>query len=206
MESATRQVLAERERALPRMTWDEFLAWSDEDVHAEWVNGKVQLMSPVSIEHQKINGWLCSILGEWAQEHGGGLVLSAPIAMKIGERSREPDILFVAPENEFRIRPTFIDGPADLVVEIISPESRDRDRGDKFFEYETAGVREYWLLDPLRRRAEWYQLQSDGVYDAVALDGDGVYHSQVLAGLWLRESWIWQRPKLLDVLREWKLL
>ena len=206
MQSDALQVLAARPIALPRMTWEEFLAWSDEDVRAEWVDGEVQIMSLVSIEHQKINVWLCGILNEWAQAHDGGLVLSAPIAMKVGERSREPDILFVAPENEFRIRPTFIDGPADLVVEIISRESRDRDRGDKFFEYETAGVREYWLLDPLRRRAEWYQLQPDGAYSMIAADAEGIYRSQVLAGLWLRESWIWQRPPLLDVLREWKLI
>ena len=211
--SPTSQVLAERENSLPhnvlpRMTWEEFLAWADEDVRAEWVDGEVQLMSPVSIEHQEINVWLCGILSYWAYEHDSGLILSAPIAMRIPERdrAREPDILFVARENEHRIRPTFIEGPADMVVEIISPESRDRDRGDKFFEYETAGVREYWLLDPQRRRAEWYQLQSDGAYSMIAPDGDGVYHSQVLVGVWLRESWLWERPHPAVVLREWDLI
>ena len=80
--------------------------------------------------------------------------------MKIGPDlpGREPDILFIAREHLDRFRDTYLDGPADLVVEIISRDSRARDRGDKFYEYEQGGVREYWLLDYLRRQAEFYQL------------------------------------------------
>ena len=51
---------------------------------------------------------------------------------------------------------TYLDGPADVVVEIISPESRLRDRGEKFAEYEMGGVREYWLIDSERHEADWY--------------------------------------------------
>jgi len=90
----------------------------------------------------------------------------------------------------------------------VSPESAGRDRGEKFYEYEAGGVREYWIIDPQRKRAEWCRLQEDGAYNVIAPDADGIYRSQVLAGLWMREPWLWQRPlpKLLDVLREWGLI
>ncbi|MDW8290080.1 MAG: Uma2 family endonuclease, partial [Armatimonadota bacterium] len=71
---------------------------------------------------------------------------------------RSPDILFVSQQNLHRLKPTYLDGPADLVVEIISPESEERDRTQKFSEYERGGVREYWLIDPEKRLAEFYVL------------------------------------------------
>jgi Uma2 family endonuclease len=66
-------------------------------------------------------------------------------------------------------------------------------------------VREYWLLDPIRRQAEFYQLGDDGLFRAVPASADGVYHSRALPGLWLRTQWLWQDPppRLLDVLRDW---
>ena len=53
---------------LPRMTYEEFLAWADEDTHAEWVDGEVILMSPVAKVHQLLAQFLASILGEYAAE------------------------------------------------------------------------------------------------------------------------------------------
>jgi Uma2 family endonuclease len=52
-----------------------------------------------------------------------------------------------------------------------------RDRGDKFVEYEAAGVREYWLIDPDRKQAEFYQLAETGRYQLAALDGEGRFYS-----------------------------
>jgi hypothetical protein len=49
----------------------------------------------------------------------------------------------------------------------VPPESRSRDRGEKYYEYEEGGVREYWLIDPVRRKAEFYQLGADGYYPAI---------------------------------------
>jgi Uma2 family endonuclease len=89
-------------------------------------------------------------------------------------------------------------------VEIGSPESIGRDRGDKFVEYEAAGVQEYWLIDPLRQQAEFYQLDDKGLYRAAAIAADGIYRSDVLTGFWLRVPWLWQSslPPVLSVLQE----
>jgi Uma2 family endonuclease len=93
-------------------------------------------------------------------------------------------------------------------VEIVSPESKVRDRGEKFYEYEAAGVGEYWLIDPDRQQAEFYRLGAGGHYRLFTADAEGIYQSEVLPGLWLRVEWLWQEPlpKVLDVLREMELI
>ena len=196
--------------ALPEMTYQAFLEWLDEDTHAEWVNGKVVLMSPVSLEHQQIGGFLLTLIRYFVDANQLGVVSYEPFQMKTGPDlpGRSPDILFVANENLSRLTPTYLDGPADLVVEIISPSDRGRDRGEKFYEYETGGIREYWLIDPQRKQAEFYGLDTNGVYRLANLGEDRIYHSKVLDGLWLNVGWLWQAqlPPLPTVLREWGLV
>lgn len=114
--------------------------------------------------------------------------------MKLEQSGREPDVLFVAETHRDRLRPTYLDGAADLVIEILSPESIGRDRGDKFYEYERACIPEYWLVDPETQRAEFYQLDAQGRYQLAPLDANGIYQSSVLPGFWLEVAWLWLDP------------
>ena len=193
-----------------KMTYEEFLAWADEDTCAEWVNGEVIILTPASKRHQDLATFLAALLRFFVESRRLGLALTAPFQMKIGPDlpGREPDIVFIAREHLDRLRDTYLEGPADLVVEIISRDSRARDRGEKFYEYEQGGVREYWLLDYLRRQAEFYQLGTNGIYHLVPAGSDGIYRSAVLDGLWLKVEWLWQEPLplLLTVLKEWGLV
>ena len=166
-------------------------------------------MSPASHLHQRITAFLTAILQHFVQARGLGEVVSAPFQMKTGPNlpGREPDVMFIAAEHVERIQTTHLEGPADLVVEIISEESRARDRGEKFYEYEAGGVREYWLIDPIRKQAEFYVLDDRGIYQLQQLQ-EGVFRSVVLDGLWLKVDWLWRSPlpRLMDVLREWGLV
>jgi Uma2 family endonuclease len=191
------------------ISYETFLAQADEDVHAEWVDGKVVPMSPASQRHQKLATLLASLLLAFAETYHLGLVMAAPFQMKLGPEAagREPDILFVSKANSERLKKNRLDGPADLVVEIISPESRARDRGEKFYEYEQGGVTEYWLIDPDREQAEFYRLDDRGIYQLVPLQ-EGLFQSEVLPGLRLEAAWLWQEPlpPLLSILKLWKLI
>ena len=150
------------------------------------------MSSPASKRHQNIADFLASAMRIFVEQRDMGVVLSAPFQMKL-EHGREPDLLFVAQEHLERLKETHLEGPADLVVEIVSPESAGRDRGEKFYEYARGGVPEYWLLDPQMEWAELYHLE-DGRYRLV-LDGrEGEYRSSVLPGFWLRVEWLWQEP------------
>ena len=179
-----------------KMSLDEFLQWLDEDTHAEWVQGEVLLMSPVSGEHQGISEFLLVVISTFVRYNQLGEVRYEPFQMRLANSSRSPDILFVSNANLHRLKETYLhDGAADLVVEVISPDGRARDRGEKFYEYEGAGVREYWLVDPDRKQAEFYQLTEGGVYHTVLAASQGMYRSRVLHGLWLQVEWLWQQPK-----------
>lgn len=185
-----------------RMTYQEFLAWADEDTLAEWVNGEIIMTSPASLQHQSLAGFLLQVVSIAVETQQLGVVIAAPFQMKLERSGREPDLLYIAGEHLDRLRTTYLDGPADLVVEIISPESVGRDRGEKFTEYEAGGVLEYWLLDPQRRWAEFYLLEGERYRLAMA-GAEGPYRSAVLPGFSLRVEWLWQQPlpPVLDVLR-----
>jgi Uma2 family endonuclease len=191
------------------VSYDEFLEWADEDVHAEWINGEVRTMPPASAPHQRIVHFLSGILSTWVEEREAGEVFVAPFQMKLEERpsGREPDVLVVTEAHRDRIHETHVEGPADLVVEVVSPGSGPRDRGDKFYEYEAAGIPEYWIADPEREQLEVYRLTEDR-YESAFMGAKGRVESEVLDGLWVRAEWLWQRPlpKLLDVLSELGLL
>ena len=191
------------ELAMPKMTYEEFLAWADEDTLAEWVDGEVVMTSPASRQHQAIGSFLEKLMGVYVEHQDLGVVLRAPFQMKLAHSGREPDLIFVATANLHRLQATYLDGPADLAVEIISPESVGRDRGEKFYEYEQDGVPEYWLIDPQTQRAEFYRLV-EGRYRLAFESKEGEYRSLVLPDFWLRVEWLWQDPlpNVEDVLLE----
>jgi Uma2 family endonuclease len=90
---------------------------------------------------------------------------------------RAPDLFSVANAHLDRLKNTYLDGLADLVVEIISP---------------------------VGEQAEFYQLGDNGIYHLVPADALGKYHSPMLPGLWLQVDWLWQTP--LSVLKAWGLV
>ena len=188
------------------MSYEQFLEWTDDKTHAEWIDGVVQLMAPVADGHQDISGFLAALLRLRAEQRNAGRVLTAPFQMRLSTiaRGREPDILFVDQSRLDRIMRTHLDGPADLVIEIVSPESVLRDRGEKYGEYETAGVREYWIIDPDGQRADFFSL-TNGRYERIPVADDGIIRSIVFPDFWITVGWLWQRPMphILDVVRTW---
>ena len=195
---------------LPRMTYEEFLDWADEDTWAEWVDGEVIILSPASLLHQALDTFLLSVLTFFVSFRDLGIVLGPPFQMKTGPDlpGREPDIIFIAREHLDRLKDVFLDGPADLVVEIVSRDSRTRDSRDKLREYQEGGLPEYWMVDPDRQQARFYQLGEDGIYHLVSPDENGIYRSAVLKGLRLKVDWLWQKPlpRLPGVLKELGLI
>ena len=195
------------ERRLP-MTYEEFQAWEDEGRHGEWVDGGVIVFMPPTDRHQAVITWLARLLGFFADPFDLGEVRVAPLEIRArpGGPAREPDLLFVAREHLDRLTPQRLAGPADLVVEVVSPDSATRDRVDKLAEYREAGVREYWILDsrPGWKQADFYQLGADGQYRAVPPGADGYYRSAALPGFRLRPDWLWQDPlpKPLTLMKE----
>jgi Uma2 family endonuclease len=190
-----------------KVTYEEFLQGDWGTHHVEWVNGEVVMMAAVSGEHDDICVFLLSVMNPYVQAKKLGIMRNEPFQMKTGPDlpGRAPDLMFIANENTHRLQKLHLEGPADLVVEVISPGTVGIDRGDKFTEYELGGVKEYWLVDPLRKQAEFYQRGDDGIFRLMPIE-TGVFKSAVLNGLWLKVEWLWHRPEVLTVLKEWELI
>jgi Uma2 family endonuclease len=197
---------ATAEPGTERISFEEYLAAYD-GTRAEWVDGSVVAMRPASDRHQDIAEFLGAMLHELVEQTGAGVVRTSAVTMKLGNVARVPDLLFLSSEHGDRRKPTFIDGPADLVIEIVSPESRGRDRGEKFYEYEQAGVREYWLADPLRETVELYRLDEKGRYPLVSPSDASRLESEVLRGFWIDPAWLWgdELPTLRTIRGKWGL-
>src|SRR5205814_7560877 len=93
-----------------------------------------------------------------------------------------------------RIKQNHLEGPPDLVMEVVSPESQNRDRRHKFTEYESAGVGEYWIVDPLAQQVDAFGRVADRL-EAIPRAVDQI-KSAIVPGWYLRPSWLWREPQL----------
>lgn len=162
----------------------------------EWVGGDVIKMTPVSLSHDRLTQYLLQLLNAYLALEPMGSVLSAPFVMRLPalDRVREPDVQVILSDNPGDLTPTAMIGPADICIEVVSPESVARDYGEKFKDYEAAGVREYWIIDPERQRADFNRLDDSGLFAAIAPGDSGIYHTPLLPRLALHVPTLWQDP------------
>lgn len=187
---------ANRIREAAAISYNAFLDALDEDTRAEWVDGKVEFMSPQSLFHMRIGYFLHRIIEEHLERNPTGEVVGDGLQMKIGTKtSRVPDLLYVRNEHLDRLHSTYMEGPADVVVEVVSPDSGRKDREDKFREYAAAGIPEYWLIDSVRGVSEFYVLnEGASEYVQAPLDESGLFHSRQLRGLRVNPNWLTRDP------------
>jgi Uma2 family endonuclease len=206
--------LAERLQGRPlprvRLTEEEFAAeYGDEDIKAEWVDGEIIVMAPVSGEHSDLNFWLMRLLAEFVEHHDLGLIRGPEFSIRLDSvrRIRSPDLMYLAKSRFSKLHPTYFDGAPDLILEIVSPDSESRDWREKYAEYQSSNVREYWVVDPLSKRIDAYALGRSKKYSLIQPDDEGHIHSKVLKGLYVNPQWLWRSPlpKLGGVLKELKL-
>jgi Uma2 family endonuclease len=180
-----------------RMTEEDFVVWCDHDTPAEWVDGLVVFKEPISPEHDTLQWWLRSLLQFYVEARDLGVVVGPQFVTRLvtpRKRSRrEPDVMFIAKERLASLAPNHLEGPPDLALEVVSPESEVRDRRDKFREYRAAGVREYWIVDPLTKTVEAW-LHDGTAYTRIG-DRDGKRESAVVPGWYVRAGWLWAEPR-----------
>jgi Uma2 family endonuclease len=164
----------------------------------EWIDGTVIKMSPVHDKQDLIVQYLIILFNAYFELKPIGTLRHEPFVMRYefeedGEkkrRNREPDIQIILDENRENLKETYMDGAADIVIEVVSPESAARDYGEKFYEYERASVPEYWIIDPLKKECRFYRLTAKKVY--VPQEFDDVYTVAQLPGLQFNVSILWQ--------------
>jgi Uma2 family endonuclease len=164
-----------------------------EDQKADLIDGVIYLASPENAEHNDLLRWLTIILGQYIEERNLGQLTINRVAYRLSDRSApEPDLAFVAEHRLDRMKEGYVDGPPDLAVEIVSPDSIHRDYEDKRRQYEAAGVREYWIIDPSEKTATFLVFENGALKER--FPERNVFRSRVLPGFQLDIRWLWQRP------------
>jgi Uma2 family endonuclease len=185
-----------------RASYEEYLEVAGETRIVEWVDGEIVEYMPPSVLHQKLTWFFLKLLSAFVDELDLGIVGAGPMEVKLwaGGPSREPDVFFLTEDNLPSLEEQRYSGAPDLVIEVVSPGSVREDRVRKFTEYEQAGVREYWLVDPRpnQRTVECYVRDAAGIFQPVEAGEDGRLYSSVLtfngARFWLHVGWPWQEP------------
>ena len=184
------------------MSFEEFLAHPHFDWPVEWVNGQVFRMAETNALHHVTVDFIKDVVESFVHTQDLGMVCSAPFQVRLPRSSRCPDLSFISSTRLDTVKDAYILGGPDIVVEVLSPFSAAQDRGEKFFEYEQAQIREYWLIDPQRQWAEFYALNRLGRYQPSVVGDAGVFRSRTLRQFWLRLEWLWERPQPKAILRE----
>jgi len=150
-----------------------------EGERAELIDGKIYYMSSPRFIHQKLLGEIHTLINTYIKSKGGSCeVLPAPFAVFINKDRHnyvEPDISVICDKTKLDERGCH--GAPDWVIEIVSPSSRQMDYYRKLFKYSSAGVREYWLVDPERNRVLVYNFESEEIQDCTFADSvkAGIY-------------------------------
>jgi Uma2 family endonuclease len=154
----------------------------------ELIYGRFCLSPSPSVLHQLTVGLLYEILTPMARS-ARGLAFMAPTDAELAIHSVvQPDLFYVSSARRRIIRKR-VAGAPDLVVEVVSPGTADRDRNEKPQLYLDAGVREYWIVDPLERRIDFLRNES-GQFVAALMEG--LYRSQEMPELSLDIAGLWQ--------------
>jgi Uma2 family endonuclease len=184
-------------------TYDDFCARVREDQKTDLIDGVIYMASPENADANKLFVWLLTLISLYVEDKKLGAVFGSRVACRLDDKNApEPDIVFVSTKHQGRIRRGGVVGPPDLALEIVSPESFERDCHEKRRQYQRFKVPEYWIVDEEDRKVVLLRLDSKGTYREVAAR-KGVLHSRVLTGFRLDPRWLWQnpRPKVLDILR-----
>ena len=150
-----------------------------EGTRAELIDGQIYYMAPPSRKHQDIAGTLYRKIADYIDSKGGSCkTYIAPFAVFLSENNKnyvEPDISVICDRNKLNDRGCV--GAPDWIIEVVSPGSRRMDYFTKLFQYRTAGVREYWIVDPDKNRILVYNFESEDT-------GDYSFEDSVQSGIY----------------------
>jgi Uma2 family endonuclease len=151
------------------LTYEDYVALPDDGRRYEILAGDLAMSPAPGPRHQRVVGNLFFVLHGHVQERELGFVYHAPIDVILARDSVvQPDLVLVAAGRESIITERAIEGPPDLAVEVVSPDSDRRDRIVKPGLYARHGVPHYWIVDPVARTLETYEAEGEG-YRRVAI-------------------------------------
>jgi Uma2 family endonuclease len=166
-----------------KFTYEDY-CFLPEDRRHEVIDGEVFVTPAPTLFHQIVKQRLERILVDFVQAGGLGVVLDAPCDVLLSKHDIvQPDILFVSEAKRAILAEKFVSGAPDLVIEVLSPSTEDRDRIAKAKRYATFGVREMWVVDPAAKSVEILVNGGEGFRREALYAGTDTVRSAILSGL-----------------------
>ena len=151
------------DRTRARWTYSEFARLPDDDGKRREIIADELVVTPSPRRgHQRVVMDLGTVLNAFVRAHDLGELYPAPIDVLFAEGDYvQPDLVFVLGGREEVLTDRGVEGPPDLVIEVTSPSTEERDRGLKLDRYRHYGVPEYWVVDPDERTVEVWRFAED---------------------------------------------
>ncbi|HMF31377.1 MAG TPA: Uma2 family endonuclease [Candidatus Lokiarchaeia archaeon] len=173
---------------------EEFYAFCDEDIKCELLDRVLVIQSPANPEHEDIFGFLFTLLRLYLKNTGKGKVFGSRLAVHLSkEWNPEPDILVIAPSKYENLTEGRLEGPPDLVIEILSKSTRDNDEGKKLQAYLHFGVQEIWIVNPMEKTITIHTHEGTQTWDDS--DQEEIVNSSVLEPFFIKIRWMWNREE-----------
>lgn len=187
----------------PNVSEEVFWEYANEDSNCELINGVLIIHSPASKEHEDIFGYLYTLFRLYLEKNKEGKVYGSRFVMRLSKKwSPEPDIVIILPNNYSNIKDTYYNGPADLIVEILSPGTKELDLDKKLPKFLKAGVKEVWIVDPEKKGLTIHHKNDKKDYPNPK--SDDIVISSILPDFKFKVKWLWDREKytVIDVFKE----
>lgn len=166
------------------LTYADWLEAPEQDGLYEILAGELILTPSLTLSHQRIMGELLFAIDSHLRLSSRGKVFPVRTSVRLSnEDIVQPDIVVVLAEHYDRLEELCIGGPPDLVAEILSPESAERDRGAERALYERSGIPEYWIVDPKATTVQVLALVGNTYREAALYRRGDTLRSALLPGL-----------------------
>lgn len=167
-----------------RLCYDDYVGLPDDGRRYEILDGELFVTPAPSSRHQQVSINLAVLLVEHVRARHLGRILNAPIDVIFEPATvAQPDIVFIRTERNAIVADRGIEGPPDLVIEILSPSSARQDRITKAALYARFGVLHYWIVDPEAATFELYELAGDAYRLLAKGSGEARLHPALFPGL-----------------------
>lgn len=177
---------AVQKHSATKLTYDDYVLIPDDGLRHEIIEGEHYVSSSPFFRHQRILLKLSYLLQQYLEAQPVGQIVFAPFDVLLSEFNvLVPDLIYLSNEHSHLLTSKNLHGAPDLVVEILSPSTRSRDKRLKRDVYERTGVTEYWVVDPDHDVVEVYRKSSAGgsFSDPVRVEQTGSLTTPLLPGL-----------------------
>jgi Uma2 family endonuclease len=181
----------------------EFYKIIDENKKMEFINGEIYFHSPVKLWHNETSGHLYQMISAFIRKKKLGKVGIEKLLISLTRNDYEPDVCFWKSHKSEHFKGRQMQFPApDFVAEVLSDSTAKHDRGIKYQDYESHGVKEYWIIDAEKQTIEQYVLDENDEYELLQKTHDGMIKSVAIEGFEIPVKSVFDEDLNAEILEE----